>query len=462
MLNHPNRKTTPMKNSFSSNRPVVTRREFLKTSSTAAAVLAVATPGLGQTKTEALAVAGGTKTVTFPNDRFNALVRWPRYSQLEKQAVGDLLDSNRFYQELPLFEQDWKEYLQANFVKSHINGTSALTAMFFALSLDLPPGSEIMVPSYTFFATIAPMRFFGFVPIFIDLDPKTACFDLEDAKRKLTPNTRALVPMHSWGMPCEMDKINDWAKAKGLIVCEDAAHAHGASIGGHKVGTLSSMAIYSFQASKVMPTIEGGMGIYQTREYYERATAFGHYEAPPTFPENSPYRQYDGTGFGQKYRMHPLSAAIGRVQLRGLDAINEAVNRRVRRLNERLVQLPGLSEPWLRPDMKRVYYAINMLLLDEKKAGFTRNQALKALQAEGVRFGGFSGGYPEQHKYKLYSEAKWWHHPVNVPATLRGTEHVNRTALHLPLFYEDAPELENQYVKAFEKVWARRGELARL
>lgn len=451
-----------MKHSNPNNQRSVTRRQFLKTSSSAAAALAVSAPSFGQAQTETLALAGGSKSVTYPSDRFNALVRWPRYTEVEKKALGALLDTNRFYQELPLFEQDWKDYLRANFVKSHINGTSALTAMFFALSLDLPPGSEIMVPSYTFFATVAPMRFFNFVPIFIDLDPKTACFDLEDAKRKLTPNTRALVPMHSWGMPCEMDKINDWAKEKGLIVCEDAAHAHGASIGGKKVGTLSSMAIHSFQASKVLPLIEGGVGIYQTREYYERATAFGHYEAPPTFPADSPYRQYDGTGFGQKYRMHPLSAAIGRVQLRGLDAMNEAVRRRVRGLNERLVQLPGLSEPWIRPDMQRVYYAINMLLLDEKQAGFTRDQALKALQAEGARFGGFSGGYPEQHKFKLYAEAKWWHHPVNIPTTLPGTEQVNRTALHLPLFYEDAPELEDQYVKAFEKVWARRAELAKL
>ena len=356
----------------------------------------------------------------------------------------------------------WVSERCAPFVKSHMNGTSALSAMFFALSLDLPPGSEIMVPSYTFFATIVPMRFFGFVPIFIDIDPKTACFDLEDAKRKLTTATRALIPMHSWGMPCEMDKINDWAKEKGLIVCEDAAHAHGASIGEKKVGNLGTMAIYSYQASKVMPTIEGGMGIYQTRELYERATAFGHYEAPPGFPENSPYRKYDGTGFGQKYRMHPLSAAIGRVQLRGLDRMNETVGRRVRRLNERLVNLAGLSEPWIRSDMKRVYYAINMLLLDEKKAGFTRNQAMKALQAEGVKFGGFATGYPEQHKFKLYSETRWWPHPINVPATLPGCEKVNRTALHLPLFYEDAPELEDQYVKAFEKVWARKTEIAKV
>ena len=87
---------------------------------------------------------------------------------------------------------------------------------------------------------------------------------------------------------------------------------------------------------------------------------------------------------------------------------------------------------------------------------------MKALQAEGVRFGGFATGYPEQHKFQLYSEAKWWHHPITIPASLPGTEQVNRTALHLPLFYEDAPELEEQYVKAFEKVWARKGDVAKL
>jgi perosamine synthetase len=451
-----------MKNQFGSSNSGVTRREFIKTGSTAAAAFAVTGPVFGQDKTETLAVSGGAKTVTFPEDRHTALLRWPRYGEAEKQAVGDLLDSNKFYQELPAFEMEWKAYLNAPFVKAHMNGTSALSAMFFALSLDLPPGSEIMVPSYTFFATIVPMRFFGFVPSFIDIDPKTACFDLEDAKKKLTKDTRALIPMHSWGLPCEMDKINDWAKQKGLIVCEDAAHAHGASLGGRKVGTLSTMAIFSFQASKVMPTIEGGMGIYESREHYERASAFGHYEAPATFPENSPYRKYDGTGFGQKYRMHPLAAAIGRVQLRGLDQMNDAVSRRVRRLNDRLLQLPGLREPWIRSDVKRVYYAINMLLLDEQKAGFKRNQAMKALQAEGVKFGGFATGYPEQHKFKLYAEAKWWHHPINVPTTLPGCQQVNRTALHLPLFYEDAPELDDQYVRAFEKVWARKSEIAKL
>jgi dTDP-4-amino-4,6-dideoxygalactose transaminase len=438
------------------------RRAFIKTGALAATGLSIASYGLGARKIETLALGNGPKSVRFPEKEHNALIRWPRYGEEEKQAVSACIDTGGTYSELAAFEKEWKEYLHAPFVKSHMNGTSALTSMYFALSLDLPPGSEVMVPSYTFFATIAPLRLFNLVPVFVDIDPRTACFDLEDVQRKLTPRTRVLVPMHSWGMPCEMDRILAFAKEKGLVVCEDAAHAHGASIGGKKTGTFGDMAIFSFQQSKVMPLVEGGAGVYQSREYYERATAYGHYEALPGYPVDSPIRKYEGTGFGQKLRMHPFAAALGRVQLRKLDTTNHGVARRVRELNERLLQLPGLSEPWIRPDMKRVYYAINQLFLDEKKAGFTRDQVSKALKAEGVKFGGFSGGYPEQHKFALYSEAKWWHHPVDIPKSLPGTEQVNRTAIHLPLFYEDQPELMSQYVTAFEKVWAHRTELAKL
>jgi dTDP-4-amino-4,6-dideoxygalactose transaminase len=330
--------------------------------------------------------------------------------------------------------------------------------MYFAL--DLPAGSEIMVPSYTFFSTCLAMRFFGYVPIFVDIDPKTACFDLEDAKRKLTKRTRAVVPMHSWGLPCEMDKIAGWAKEKGLLLLEDAAHAHGAEMQGKKMGAWGVMGIYSFQASKVMPSVEGGMGMYQSREYYERAAAFGHYEDPPKFPKDSPVRAYEGTGFGQKYRMHPFAAAVARTQLRGLDERNSVVAKNIRSLNDRITQLAGLSEPRCRPDQKRVYYNANMLLLDEAKAGFKRDAVLKALQAEGVRASIWD--YPEQHKLKIYAEPKWWHHAPQIPASMPGNRQVNATHIFLPLQYGEAPELLDQWVKAFEKVWAHKAEVATL
>jgi dTDP-4-amino-4,6-dideoxygalactose transaminase len=432
-----------------------TRRSFVGKSTglagLGATVKAAAAPGRTP-----LALFGGAKTVTFPAAKQTALTRWPRYGAAEKQALHDMIDSGKFYEELPKFEKDWQDYTKAPFVKAHMNGSSALTSMYFAL--DLEPGSEIMVPSYTFFAAVLAMRFSNLVPIFVDIDPKTACFDLDDAKRKLTRRTRALAPMHSWGLPCEMDKICGWAKEKGLLVVEDAAHAHGAEMQGRKMGTWGVMGIYSFQASKILPSIEGGMGMYQTREYFERAAAFGHYEDPVKFPKDSPVRAYEGTGFGQKYRMHPFAAAVLRQQLRGLDERIAVVNANIRKLNDRLTALPGLMEPRCRPDQKRVYYNASMLLLDEKKAGFKRDALLKALQGEGVRASIWD--YPEQHKLKIYSEAKWWHHPPVIPASLPGTTQVNATHIFLPLVHGEAPELLDQWVQAFEKVWANRAQLA--
>ena len=174
---------------------------------------------------------------------------------------------------------------------------------------------------------------------FVDVDPNTVCFDLEDARRKLTPRTKALMVMHSWGLPCEMDGIAEYAREKGLILLEDAAQAHGAAMQGRMMGTWGAMGAYSFQLSKVMPTVEGGIGMYQTREYFERAAAFGHYEDPAKSAADSPVRQYEGTGFGQKYRMHPFAAAVARQQLRGLEERGALVAANVRKLNGQLERI---------------------------------------------------------------------------------------------------------------------------
>jgi perosamine synthetase len=435
----------------------LTRRDFLQVSGAAVAGLTV-TPLFAAPKNDTLALSGGARTVTVAEARQQAVFRWPRYGEAEQQAVQNLLrqDEHQVYRPLVQLEQEWKAYLNVPFVKNHFNGTSALTSMYFAL--DLPPGSEVLVPTLTFFATIVPMRLFGYVPIFVDSDPNTRCFDLNDAKRKLTARTRAMVPMHPGGMPCDMDEINDFAKEKGLIVTEDAAHAHGASLKGKKMGAWGDNSIFSYQASKPLPTLEGGMGVYQKRESFERATAFGHYDGMGGFPKDSPYH-YEGTGLGLKLRMHPVAAALGREQLRGLDQRNAETRRLVRQINDRLLQLPGISEPRCRPDAERVYYPLNMLHLDAAKAGFSRSAMLKALQAEGVR--ATPGHYLQQHTLRIYSEAKWWHHPPVVPqGDLPGCHQCNQTSFNIPLFYEDEPELMEQYVRAFEKVWAHKGELA--
>lgn len=435
----------------------VSRRSLARQAGTVAAAWAVAGRATTPPK-ESLALDGGPKVVRYTPEQQRAISKWPRYGDSEKEAVLELLGTNKFYEEIPLLEATCREYHKVPYAKAHCNGTSSLMSMFFAL--DLPEGSEIMVPSYTASATIVPMRFFGYVPIFVDIEPQTACFDLEHARRQLTSRTRALVVMHSWGLPCEMDHISAFAKEHGLIVLEDAAQAYGASLKGKPMGAWGTIGMHSFQASKVVPAIEGGMGLYHSREHYERATAFGNYDLPRKFPEESPYLKYHDTGFGPKFRIHPIAALLARQQMAGLGERNDRLRARTRELNERLVQLPGLSTQRSRSDMKRVHWAANILFFDEKKAGFSRATVLKALQAEGVQASG--AAYPEQHKFTIYREPQWWHHPPKVPESLPGCDQVNRSTLRLRLFHEEAPELIEQYVGAFEKVWAHRSRLARL
>jgi len=402
---------------------------------------------------EALAIDGGPKAVTVPH---GGAARWPLYGPEEEKAILELVRSPD-YAPLDALEKDWKERYKVPYAKPYCNGTSALTTMFFALNL--PPGSEIMVPSYTFFATIVPMRLFGLVPVFVDVNPRTLNFDLDDAKRRLTANTKALLPVHWIGLPCEMDRICEFAKEKGLIVLEDSCHAHGASMQGRWMGTWGRMAAFSFQASKPLPGIEGGMANFQERQDYERGVTFGHYDVPASFVGGSDYRKYQGSGLGLKFRMHPMAAALVRCQLRDLDKRNAEGVAQVRSLNDRLVQLPGLYEQAARPDMKRLHYAWNMLFIDEAKAGMSRQACVKALQAEGVQAGAVS--YTLQHKLPLYREAGWWHHLPAIPE-LPGSEQANATAIGLPYFTSPVPEVIEQYVKAFEKVWAHRRQLAKV
>jgi dTDP-4-amino-4,6-dideoxygalactose transaminase len=434
------------------------RRGFLKTSGAAAAGLylagqaaAGARPTTAKTKQETLALNGGPKAVTAPNGR---ATRWPLYGPDEEKAILDLV-RNPSYSPNDALERAWKDRFKVPFCKAYCNGTSALTTMFFALGL--PPGSEIMVPSYTFFATIVPMRLFGLVPVFVDINPRTLNFDVEDAKRRLTPNTKALLPVHWIGLPCEMDRICEFAREKGLIVLEDSCHAHGASLQGKPMGMWGRMAAFSFQGTKPLPGIEGGMANFQERGDYERGVTFGHYDLPGSYPESSAYRKYGGSGLGLKLRMHPMAAALVRAQLRGLDARSAAGVAQVRWLNDRLLQLPGLYEQAARPDMKRLHYSHNMLFIDPAAAGMSRAACIKALQAEGVHAS--AGDYTLQHKLALYREAQWWHHKPTIP-DLPNSDLANATSIALPYFTSQVPELIYQYANAFEKVWAHRKELA--
>lgn len=429
------------------------RRNLLR-SGTAAAVGLAAAGGARAAQNETLALKGGKPAVTYPKVKHDQASRWPLYGPEEEQAVLEIL-RNPTYKPLDELEADWQEYYQIPYVKAQCNGTSALACIFFGLGL--PPGSEIMVPSYTFFASIVPMRLAGLVPVFVDIDPRSMDLDVNDAKKRITKNTRAILPVHWFGNPADMDDIVEFAKEHDLIVLEDCAHSHGTSLKGKMTGTWGEAAIFSFQTTKPLPSLEGGMAMFKQRKHYERGSTFGHYEMPKTFGPDSEYRKYVSTGLGLKFRMHPVAAALARVQLRKLKKRNEDGVKQVRSLNDRLLELPGLYDQKTRREAQRLYYDANCLFIDEAKAGMSRETAVKALQAEGVQIRPFV--YPLQHKLAIYREKEWWHHLPTIPE-LPGAEQTNATCMMLPYFTSDVPELVDQYVKAFQKVWAHRKELA--
>jgi dTDP-4-amino-4,6-dideoxygalactose transaminase len=225
------------------------------------------------------------------------------------------------------------------------------------------------------------------------------------------------------------------------------------------MGTWGRMACFSFQATKPLPAIEGGMGNYQNREDYERAATLGHYECPATFAPGSKYAKYGGTGLGLKLRMHPMAAALARCQLKKLAQQNAVGVAQTQRLNKRLAQLPGLYPQQNRPDVERIFYNANRLLLNEKEAGMSREACVRALHAEGVSISAAASQF--QCNNPAYHEAQWWHHLPVIAQRFPGAQEVDRCGLALPYFTKDMPELIDQYIQAFEKVWAHRGQLAK-
>jgi dTDP-4-amino-4,6-dideoxygalactose transaminase len=443
-----------MKTNTQNSTTSATRRTFIKTTGLAGAGLLLPptrlTAGAAPKDTETLALMGGPKAVTASHDDATT---WPRYGAEEEKTVLDVLRKPD-YAPNDALEADWKKHFKLPFCKAHYNGTSAITAMYFALNL--PPGSEIMVPCSTFWATITPMRFFGLVPVMVDIHPVTLNFDVEDAKRKLTKNTKAVFPVHWLGMPADMDHISDFCKEKGLIVLEDACHAHGASMHGKFMGAWGRMACFSFQASKPLPSIEGGMGNYQNQDDFERATILGHYEWASKLKGS--FKKY-AYGLGMKLRMHPMAAALAKCQLAKLTERNAALKAQVRGLNDRITKLPGLYEQQNRKDVDRVYYAANRLYLNEEEAGMSRAACVKALRAEGVQVG--AAGAQFLCKNAIFHESEWWHHKPVVAEQFPGAADVDKHGLSLPFFTKEMPELNEQYIKAFEKVWAHRKELAK-
>jgi perosamine synthetase len=250
------------------------------------------------------------------------------------------------------------------------------------------PGDEVIVPAISYTATASAVLLFNAIPVFVDVTPDTFCIDPDEAARAVGERTRAILPVHLTGKVADMDSILALAERHGLAVIEDAAQAIGATWRGRKAGTLGHAGVFSFQQSKNIMTGEGGMIVTRDPEIARRCRLIiNHGEV--VFDEGCPADKLDNI-IGANFRMPELCAAVGRAQLRKLDAVNAWRTRNADVLRRELADIPGLRlAPSQRlgngpaADVPHLFVA----LYDAAEIGIPREVFVAALRAEGVPVG---------------------------------------------------------------------------
>lgn len=232
----------------------------------------------------------------------------PIIGEKEKQAVLSVLDSGYLVQgaEVEKFEESFAAYHGAKYAVGVNNGTSALIAMMMAHRIR--PGDEVIVPSFSFFATASAVISVGAMPVFADIEPDTFCLSPAAAEAAITSRTVAIMPVHLYGHPAAMDEFEAICAKHHLILIEDAAQAHGAMIGDRYIGTYGT-AGFSFYPSKNMTTGEGGMVLTNDEEIYRQLRMIRN---------QGMNQQYHHEVIGYNMRMMNLQAAIGNIQLESL------------------------------------------------------------------------------------------------------------------------------------------------
>ena len=272
------------------------------------------------------------------------------------------------------FEKAFCEFGDAQHSLCVSSGTTALHLALVALGIG--PGDEVIVPNLTFAATANVVMHCGARPVFADVSRATWTVTAADIEPRITPRTKAIIPVHLYGHPCDMDPILELAKRHGLKVIEDAAEALGAEYKGRKVGTLGDVGCFSFFANKVITTGEGGMTTTNDRALHEHMQVLRDHGMQKS-------RRYWHLFPGFNYRMTNLQAAIGLAQMERIDAFLDNRQQVARRYNERLGALDGIILP-PEAEWARNIYWLYSILIDEQRAGVTRDQIAARLGTHGI------------------------------------------------------------------------------
>lgn len=264
--------------------------------------------------------------------------------------------------EIEQFEKELARYLGVKYCLTFNSGTSALHAILMAYNIG--PGDEVIVPSFTFIATANAPLFVGARPIFADIEEKTCGLDPEDVESKITPKTKAIIPVHIAGNPCLIKELKEVALRHNIPLIEDAAEALGAMVGGKKAGSFGEAAILSFCQNKTITTGEGGAIVTDSEEIYDNLKLIRSHGRQEKKGQNyfstSDYMDYITLGFN--FRMSNITAALGLSQLQKLDRIIEMRRGRAKLYDKALSKIIGVSTPYTPQGYHHVYQMYNIMV----------------------------------------------------------------------------------------------------
>lgn len=334
----------------------------------------------------------------------------------EKAAALEALNSGQLSQgpRVAEFEKAFAAYHGAKHGVATSNGTTALTTALMAH--EIGPGDEVIVPSFSFFATASCVLSVGATPVFADIDAATYCLDPAAAEAAITSRTRAIMPVHLYGLPADMPRFEALCKAKNLVLLEDSAQAHGAKIGGRSVGTFGT-ASFSFYPTKNMTTTEGGMVLTNDDKIAERMRMIRH---------QGMSAQYLHEVVGYNFRMTDPSAAIGLVQLKRLPGWQQKRNANAAFYD---AALKSVRVPTTPAGREHVYHQYTVRVPE----GADRDAVLKRLNERGV---GARVYYPLPiHRQPVFARRPEYQN-ISLPETERATREVLSLPVH-PLLTDE-------------------------
>jgi dTDP-4-amino-4,6-dideoxygalactose transaminase len=344
------------------------------------------------------------------------------------------------------FEQDMKAYKGAAYAAAVNSCTAALHLSLLAAGLK--PGDEVITTPLTFCATVNAIIHAGATPVLADVDPVSMNIDPDAIRAKVTPRTRAILPVHFAGRPCEMDGIMDIARRHGLLVIEDCAHAIETEYKGRKVGTIGDLGCLSFYATKNVVTGEGGMVITNSEAFANRVKILALHgmdkDAWKRFGDEG-YKHYQVVEAGFKYNMMDLQAAIGIHQLARVES-NWKKRETVWNYYQQALQAFPLGLPAPPDGDMRHAFHLYTVLVDEHAAGISRDAFLEGMTKQGIGVGVHYLAVPE-HPY--YRQAFGWR-PEDFPNAVR----IGRQTVSLPISAKLSTQDQQDVVEAVRRVLA--------